>query len=217
MNDDLPLHYVATIPGGRPESAEMPLVVMMHGRGADANDLAGVAPALDGPSGYRFLFPNAPKAWEAAPGMTFGYSWFDGLPPDAQSLSKARLHLNEFLDAALLRFPTPPGKVVLSGFSQGALMALDTGLRRHDLAGIVAMSGALDERDLPDLSGRKSLPVLIVHGTHDEMINVNMARRARRVLEEYGLDPEYHEFAMGHQISPESMEIVGGFIRKLLE
>jgi len=215
MREDLPLNYVIATPSQRPETDEMPLVVIMHGRGADANDLADIAPYIDGPTGYRFLFPNAPNRWEAAPGMTFGFSWFDGLPPDAKELAKARAGLNEFLDAALKKFPTPKGEVVLAGFSQGALMALDTGLRRDDLAGIVAMSGALAEHDLPQL--RKEQRVLIVHGSFDEMINVNMARRARRVLEQSGLDPEYHEFPMGHQVSQESMQIVGEFIRKCLE
>ena len=217
MREDLPLKYIVTVPGGSAVGDRMPLVVVMHGRGADANDLADVAPMIDGPSGYRFLFPNAPKAWEAAPGMTFGFTWFEGLPPDAASLRSARKRLSEFLDAALKLFPTPPGKVVLAGFSQGALMALDLGLRRDDVAGVVAMSGALDERDLPDLSSRKDRRVLIIHGTLDEMINVNMARRARRVLESQGLDPEYHEFPMGHQVTQESMAIVGEFIRKCLE
>lgn len=217
MREDLPLKYVLAVPAGRAETERTPLVVVMHGRGADANDLADIAPMIDGPSGYRFLFPNAPKAWEAAPGMTFGFTWFDGLPPDANSLRSARTRLSEFVDAALERFPTPAGKLVLAGFSQGALMALDVGLRRDDVAGVVAMSGALDERDLPDLGSRKDLPVLIVHGTADEMINVNMARRARRVLETSGLQPEYHEFPMGHQVTTESMAIVSEFIRKCLE
>ena len=217
MREDLPLKYVIAVPSGRPATDSMPLVVIMHGRGADANDLADIAPMLDGPTGYRFVFPNAPNAWEAAPGMTFGFTWFDGLPPDANSLRAARTRLSAFVDAALQRFPTPPGKVVLAGFSQGALMALDAGLRRDDVAGIVAMSGALDERDLPDLSARKKLPVLIIHGTADEMINVNMARRARRVLESHGLDPEYHEFPMGHQVTTQSMAVVSEFIRKCLE
>ncbi len=217
MRNDLPLQYVVKTPTGSAGTAEMPLVVVMHGRGADANDLADIAPMLDGPSGYRFVFPNAPNAWEAAPGMTFGYTWFDGLPPDASSLRSARVRLTEFLDAAVKHFPTPAGKVVLAGFSQGALMALDVGLRRDDLAGIVAMSGALDERDLPDLAHNKDRRVLIVHGTADEMINVNMARRARRVLESHGLDPEYHEFPMGHHLTPQSMAIVGEFIRRCLE
>lgn len=217
MREDLPLKYVVAAPSGRAESIEAPLVVVMHGRGADANDLAGIAPMIDGPAGYRFLFPNAPKAWEAAPGMTFGFTWFDGLPPDATSLHTARNRLGEFLDAALQRFPTPAGKVVLAGFSQGALMALDVGLRRDDLAGIVAMSGALHERDLPELSSGKERRVLIIHGTLDEMINVNLARRARRVLESHGLDPEYHEFPMGHQVTQQSMAVAGEFIRKCLE
>jgi phospholipase/carboxylesterase len=217
MRDDLPLQYVTKTPSGRPDSAAMPLVIVMHGRGADANDLADIAPMIDGPPGYRFVFPNAPKRWEAAPGMTFGFTWFDGLPPDPKSLASARQRLNTFVDAALQHFPTPAGKLVLCGFSQGAVLALDVGLRRDDLAGIVAMSGALDERDLPDLSTRKNQRVLIVHGTSDEMINVNMARRARRVLEQSGLDPEYHEFPMGHQVTTESMAVVSDFIRKCLE
>lgn len=210
MREDLPLDYVVSVPSRRPETDEMPLVVIMHGRGADANDLADIAPYIDGPAGYRFVFPNAPNRWEAAPGMTFGFTWFDGLPPDSTSLGKAREKLAEFLDAALKRFPTPKGKVVLAGFSQGALMALDVGLRRSDLAGIVAMSGALDERELPPL--RKEQRILIVHGTSDEMINVNMARRARRVLEQNGLDPEYHEFPMGHQVTQESLDRVAEFV-----
>jgi phospholipase/carboxylesterase len=217
MHEDLPLKYVVRIPSGRPQNDTMPLVVVMHGRGADANDLADIAPMIDGPSGDRFVFPNAPNAWEAAPGMTFGFTWFNGLPPDAASLREARNRVTGFLDAALKRFPTPPGKVVLAGFSQGALMALDVGLRRDDLAGIVAMSGALDERELPDLSARKDQRILIIHGTADEMLNVNMARRARRVLESHGLNPEYHEFEMGHHVTPESMAVVSEFIRRCLE
>jgi phospholipase/carboxylesterase len=215
MQTDLPLQYVISTPSGRDETAEMPLVVIMHGRGADANDLADLAPYLDGPGGYRFLFPNAPNAWEAAPGMTFGFTWFSGLPPDPVSLAASRGKLAAFLDGALQRFPAPKGKFVIGGFSQGALMALDAGLRRDDVAGIVAMSGALFETDLPPL--RKEQRVLIVHGTLDEMIDVNRARRARRVLEDHGLEPEYHEFAMGHQVTMESIAVVSEFIRSCLE
>ncbi len=215
MRTDLPLPYVISSRPGRSETDEMPLVVVMHGRGADANDLADLAPYLDGPPGHRFLFPNAPKPWEAAPGMTFGFSWFEGIPPEPKSLEASRAKLKDFIDSALKRFPTPPGKLVVAGFSQGALMALDDGLRRNDVAGIVAMSGALYEEGLPPL--RKNLPILIVHGTLDDMIPVNRARRARAVLEERGLNPEYHEFMMGHQVTEESLAVVSEFIRKCLE
>ena len=214
MRSDLPLQYVLSTPSRRPDTDELPLVIVLHGRGADANDLADIAPYIDG--GYRFLFPNAPRKWEAAPGYTMGFTWFDGIPPQPESIRPSREALMRFVDEAQKRYPTPNGKLILAGFSQGALMSLDVGLRRDDVAGIVAMSGALYEQEMPDLSAKKNQRVLIVHGTLDEMINVNMARRARRVLEERGLDPQYHEFPMGHQVSDASLAVVSEFIRESL-
>jgi phospholipase/carboxylesterase len=61
------------------------------------------------------------------------------------------------------------------------------------------------------------MPVLMVHGTNDEVIPVIAARRARRILEEHGIEPEYHEFSMGHQVVEESMVVVAHFIRRCLE
>ena len=212
--DDLSLQYVLSTPSGGSDADEKPLVVVLHGRGADANDLADIAPAIDGPGGYRFLFPNAPRQWEAAPGMTFGYTWFDGWPPVGETFAQSRELVLEFLDGAVERFPTPRGKVVLAGFSQGALMSLDVGFRtKQPIAGIVAMSGALHEADLPPLIEHKDRRVLIVHGTADDVIPVLAARRARRVLEDHGIEPEYHEFPMGHFVTPESMAAVAEFVR----
>lgn len=206
------LKYVLSVPSGAPDAEKLPLVIVLHGRGADANDLADLAPYID--NGYRFVFPNAPRPFEPMPGMSFGYTWFDGLPPEQASLEASRTLMLQFIDEIVGKYPT--SKLVLAGFSQGAMMSLDVGFRtKQPLAGIVVMSGALYEGDLPPL--RTDVPVLIVHGTADEMINVNMARRARRVLEEHGLEPEYHEFPMGHQISQESLQVVTEFIRKILE
>lgn len=216
-HEDLPLKYVLSVPSGRGDDAEMPLVVIMHGRGADANDLADIAPALDAPPGCRFVFPNAPRAWEAAPGMTYGFTWFDGWPPTGKSLLDSRELVFRFLSEVATRYPTPTGKIVLCGFSQGALMALDAGLRTETpLAGVVAMSGGLYEEDLPDLQPRRQLPVLIVHGTMDDVIPINAARRARHVLESHGLEPEYGEFPMGHFVTQDSMAQVAEFIGRVL-
>ena len=204
-------------PSGRSESDELPLVIVMHGRGADANDLADIAPALDGPSGYRFVFPNASRPWEMYPGMAFGYTWFDGWPPAEESIAASRRLLLDFIGTAAERFPTPEGKIIVCGFSQGAMMALDSGLRtKRKIAGIVAMSGGLYDADLPDLSSSTGLPILIVHGTMDDVIPVNIARRARHILEEHGLSPEYGEFPMGHHVTPESIAVVAEFIRRQL-
>lgn len=203
------MKFVKNVPSGADDDAELPLVIVMHGRGADANDLADVAPYLD--NGYRFLFPNAPRPFEVYPGTSFGFSWFDGWPAEARSFRESRELILQFLDQALEQYPTPPGKVIISGFSQGGMMALDTGFRTEKpIAGIVCMSGGLNEFDLPPF--KPSIPVLVVHGTEDEVIPVNDARRTRAALEEHGIDTTYHEFPMGHHVTDESLRVVRDFM-----
>ena len=214
-HEDLPLRYVLNVPSGRAETEELPLVVILHGRGADAYDLADIAPMIDTPGGCRFVFPNAPRPFEPYPGMAFGWSWFDGWPPEGDSLVRSREKVEELLAAIVKRYPT--SRVVLGGFSQGALVSLDVGFRTATpLAGIFAMSGAIFEADLPDLRARMDLPVLVLHGTADDVIPVLAARRTRMVLGDHGIEAEYHEFPMGHHVTPESMAVVRAFIERVV-
>ena len=211
MQTDLSLRYLVNVPSRRPDTDPMPMVIMIHGRGADANDLADLAPMLDPPGGARFVFPNAPRPFEAYPGMTFGWTWFDGWPPEPRSFAESRAVLLRFLDEITAKVPTT--SLVVSGFSQGAMMALDAGLRTaQNVAGVIAMSGGLYESDLPDLRAKKHIPVLISHGSLDEVVPVNNARRARLVLEDAGLDVDYHEYPMGHQVVTEEVAVVKAFI-----
>jgi phospholipase/carboxylesterase len=210
---DLSLPYVLRAPNATVDSDPMPLVFVLHGRGADANDLADLTPMMG--SGNRFIFPNAPEPFEPAPGFRFGYTWFEGWPAEPDSIRRSRSRLLAFIDEVLERYATPPGKMILSGFSQGGLMSLDVGFRTtQPIAGIVVMSGALYDEDPPPFSRR--IPVLIVHGTEDDMIPVLAARRTRRILESHGIDVEYHEFPMGHFVTPDSIAIVAEFIRRCL-
>jgi phospholipase/carboxylesterase len=213
---DLSLRYLLNVPSGGAGDQPMPLVVMMHGRGADMHDLADLAPMLDSTTGCRFVFPNAPKPFEAYPGMSLGWTWFEGWPPLHESLVESRTTLLRFLDEITAKYRST--SLIVSGFSQGALMALDAGLRTEkQVAGIIAMSGGVYEVDLPDLSRHAALPVLIAHGTLDDVVPVNYARRARHVLESGGLDVEYHEYPMSHQVVQEEAAAVRDFISRVAD
>lgn len=211
MHADLSLKYLLEVPSNRPDTDAMPMVVLIHGRGADANDLADLAPLLDTPDGARFVLPNAPKPFEAYPGMTFGWTWFEGWPPSKSSVTASRELLLKFLDEITARYPT--SSLIVSGFSQGGMMSLEAGLRR-ETNGIVVMSGGLFEADLPDLRAAAKVPILIAHGTVDEVVPVNYARRARMILEDAGFAVEHHEYPMGHQVVMEEITVVKAFLTR---
>ena len=84
--------------------------------------LDGDAPLLDTPTGARFVFPNAPKPFEAYPGMTFGWTWFEGWPPVHASLVESRGEMLSFLDEITEKYPTPDGKLIVGGFSLNKLL-----------------------------------------------------------------------------------------------
>ncbi|MEA2569549.1 MAG: phospholipase/carboxylesterase [Acidobacteriota bacterium] len=215
QRNDLSLRCIVSTPSGAADTVALPLVVVIHGRGADANDLADLAPYLD--NGYRFVLPNAPRPFEIYPGMTAGFTWFDGWPPAPGSIDTSRRLLLTLIDELVANYPTPDGKIVISGFSQGGMMSLDVGFRtERAIAGIVVMSGALYEDEMPDLRAKNDRPVILAHGTADEVIPINAARRTRRVLEDHGIELEYHEFPMGHQVSEEELQAVGAFLERVL-
>jgi phospholipase/carboxylesterase len=211
------LRHLVRVPSRRLDTEALPMVVMIHGRGADMNDLADLAPMLDAAGGCRFVFPNAPKPFEPYPGMAMGWTWFEGWPPQHESLVESRAEMLRFLDEVTQKYPTLEGKLIVGGFSQGALMALDAGLRTtQKLAGILAMSGGLYEHDLPDFRSHAGLPVFIGHGEADDVVPVIHARRARRLLEDAGLDVEYREYPMSHQVAAEEAVEVQEFLERVL-
>lgn len=207
------LRYIALEPEA--VAADAPLVVALHGRGSSAEDLAGLAPLLD--QGWRYAFPQAPLTLNL--GFGVGYSWYEPIPADAARMATARETLAAFLAALHAETGVLPARTALMGFSQGAVMTLDTGLRAAEpYAALIAMSGYLAEAD--DLAevvvGRRDQPLLIVHGTRDDVLSVTLARRARQFLESQGLSPEYHEFAMAHEVNDASLRVVAEFLTRRL-
>ncbi len=187
---------------GRP-----PLLVLLHGFGADEADLFGIAPALD----PRFLVVSARAPREAEP---MGFAWYaiDFLkhpprPDEAQALESRDL-LVRFLAEACAGYGADPGRVWLCGFSQGASVAIGAALSRPDLLrGVVAHSGRVLRGFLPPAppAGLAGLPVLWLHGRADSVVPVTHGREARALLPPLGVDLDYREYALGHEIGPESL------------
>ena len=212
---DLPLPAIEVVPSGSRDPG-LPIIIGLHGRGSDSQDLAGMASEIDGERPFRFFFPNAPKPFEVSPGMAYGFTWFDGWPASRESIDVSRRKLNAFIDEVKKAWPDH-SDLALMGFSQGGLMTLDVGFRRPDVSTLVVMSGALYEKDPPDFRAQPGKHVLIVHGLYDDVIPVQAARRARAVLMNHGFDPDYEEYPIGHHVSAESMARVRQFLVQSLK
>jgi phospholipase/carboxylesterase len=210
------LRYVQIEPEGR-ENDVLPLIVAVHGRGADATDLAGLAQELNLPD-YRWVLPQGPRPVQLGPGA-IGWAWYELGPQQAATVVASRDMLSAFMDATLARLGTTKDRVLLGGFSQGAVMTLHVGLSSPEpYAGLAAMSGYIPapESLTPLLPERRERSVLMLHGTYDQVLDVQLARSARALLEEAGLHPEYHEFPMEHQITPESLAVVREYLDRVL-
>lgn len=181
------------------------LLVLHHGRGADERDLLPLADALDPARRLHAVTPRAPLQLPGWP----GYHWYV-VPrvgyPDPQTFHAARAALGSFHDELWERTGIPPGRTVLGGFSMGSVMSYTLGLGadRPAPAGILAFSGFVPVVDgwEPSLDDRRQLRAFVAHGRSDPIIEVGFGRRAREVLEAGGLDVDYHESDVAHEIDP---------------
>src|SRR5258707_511493 len=167
---DLDGPVVAPVAGGAPQQ----LVVLLHGYGADGNDLIELAPhwAKLLPQA-AFVSPHAPFPCEAAP---YGRQWFGFEGRDNEAIyagvQAAASILDRFLDLALAHFSVPANRVALVGFSQGTMMALHVAPRREAaVGGIVGYSGRLIGP--AQLAGeiRSRPPGLLIHGDADPAVH----------------------------------------------
>ncbi|MEI7789747.1 MAG: phospholipase [Alphaproteobacteria bacterium] len=187
------------------------LVVLVHGYGADGQDLLGLANHWQGilPT-VAFAAPNAPTR---VPGSS-GYQWFPISRIDPHEMQKgvevAGPQLDEYLDGELARLGLPPENLALAGFSQGTMLSLHVGLRRKVRpAAIVGFSGLL--AGLPPAG--EIPPVLLTHGDSDQVIPPQAMFLAAAQLGAAGARVQWHlANGMGHGIDPEGLAIAGEFL-----
>ncbi len=205
------LHALQRPATNHPEGA----LVLIHGRGADERDLFPLLDALDPNRRLLGLTPRGPLA--LPPG---GAHWYrlGGIPtPDPTTFFESLDALSRFLD----ELPFPPDRIVLGGFSQGAVMSFAVGLGagRPRPAGIIALSGFVPR--VPgfslDLEGLSGYPIAVAHGSLDPVIPVAFGHEARDLLVGAGADVLWRESPLPHTIDPDLIPELEELARHALE
>ena len=200
--------------------APPPLLIMLHGVGSHEGDLFGLAPYLDD----RFMIVSARAPVVLPQG---GFGWYpvrftpQGAIPDIQGAAETQQKLSAFIAEAPAALGADPARVILLGFSQGAIMSLNTMLTAPELiAGVAAMSGRLLFALQPTWTAPERLtgfPVLVVHGLYDTVLPIADGRAVRATLAALPVDLTYHEYPMAHQVGDASLADVAAWLTARLD
>ncbi|MGZ0719033.1 alpha/beta hydrolase [Pseudomonas palleroniana] len=217
LHTDLPLSYLEQTQG---EARNQPLVIFLHGFGSNEEDLFGIKDAL--PSTWTYLSVRAPMPVDPS-----GYRWFARKPGDGDydgetaDLQRSAKLIEAFVTQATAKYHTQSDRVFLVGFSQGAIMSYEVGLRKPALVrGIAALSGSVLsalKAELKADAALDKLAIFIGHGTLDQALPYTAATRANDVLLGLGLKPEFHGYmGMPHTVSEAEIQDLKAWLEKSL-
>jgi phospholipase/carboxylesterase len=202
-------------------------VIWLHGLGADGNDFVPIVEEMRLPSSLslRFVFPHAPVR---AVTLNNGFrmrAWYDlsaGDVTNRADLAGVRASQAQ-IDALIAREKTrgiAARRIVLAGFSQGGVIAIQTGVRYPErLAGIVALSTYVVQPEQLAAEGtaaNRDVPIFMAHGTYDPMIRLEWGDASRRALVAAGYNVEWHTYPMQHSVTMEEIDAIKTFLVKVL-
>lgn len=202
-------------------------VIWLHGLGADGHDFEPIVPELrlPGELSVRFVFPHAaPRPVTLNGGMSMR-AWYDiiALGGNARQDAEGIRASAEQIQALMQRENdrgVPDERIVLAGFSQGGAVALHLGLRHpRKLAGIMALSTYLPlaesvEEERSPVNA--DTPILMCHGSMDQVIEPRMGEISREKLEALGYPVEWHDYPMAHQVCMEEIQEISAWLKKVL-
>jgi phospholipase/carboxylesterase len=196
----------------KPGPGKPPLLVLLHGFGANEKDLLPMAARLD----PHLAIASLRGPYRIREGS---YSWLNG-NSDAE-LERARRTVIECIDQEAAATGADRRRVYLAGFSQGAMLTLAIALTEpQQLAGAAVLSGRL----APSVRERhasvdqlRGFPILVTHGTEDPQIPIRSAHDIRQALKPLGVKLDYHEFDSGHYISDFNVGVLDGWLQQQLK
>ena len=202
-------------------------VIWLHGLGADGEDFVPLVPELALPAslGVRFLFPHAPLQPVT---VNHGYpmrAWYDiagidvGANVDQAGITRSVAAVQELIAAEEAK-GVASESIVIAGFSQGAVIALQTGLLYGKrLAGVLALSGYLPPAILSaDLSpANKKLPIFLAHGTEDSIVPYAYGKAAYTSLQAAGYSVAWHTYSMAHTVCQAEVKDISQWLQLVLK
>ena len=196
------------------------LVILIHGYGSNGDDLISLArmiqPALPNAA---FVAPNGPSQ---IPRMAAAYQWWPietfSMAERAAGAAAAAPALDAFITQELKAAELTSDRVLLVGFSQGTMMALHVGLRRPEpVAGIVGISGMLVAPERLQAEIRSRPPVLLIHGTEDDVVPFRSMELASAALTASGVTVETHVSpGLGHSVGEDGLAAAAAFAIRTL-
>lgn len=205
---------------------DAPVVVMLHGYGASSQDLVAFSNEVKPGFDVNWYFPNAPLEIIFTPFFK-GRAWFPISFEELQAkggnyshirpegLEESRILVENFLN----RLSIPLNRVILAGFSQGAMVALEVALQlQEQLAAVALFSTTLvDVNKVALLAKFKAgLPFFQTHGLYDDLLSVDSAKELFQLLNNAGLKGALHLFEDGHTIPEESIILFEKFLKEHL-
>lgn len=190
-------------------------IIWLHGLGADGHDFEPIVPELRLPDSLpsRFVFPHAPVQPVTLNGGMAMRAWYDIItldregPVDANGINESSALL-EALVAREEERGIDPGRIVLAGFSQGGVIAINTVLRSgRTFAGLMALSSWLALPDALDGNGvDTTTPVFMAHGQFDPMVPMQYGRLSADRLVGAGFEVQWHDYPMAHAVCPQEID-----------
>jgi len=208
-----------------------PVVILLHGFGAPGFDLVDLGSMLDVPDQTRFVFPEAPLVVDSGPGRAWwmlDMEFFERRARGEQidrsndipdSLAERSDQLAAFVEEVSKQLGVTADRLIIGGFSQGAMLACDYVLRaQHKPAGLVLFSSTLiaQPRLQPGLANLVGLKVFQSHGQRDAILPYHDAERLRALLQGAGCELTFVPFPGGHELPPTVLMGASQFIRDVL-
>ena len=200
------LHYLIQEP--KVKHDKNPLLILLHGYGSNEEDLFSFAPEL--PDDSYVISVRAP--YDLQP---YGHAWYaihfdadeNKFSDNVQAKQSVEI-IASFIDEIVKQYPIDTENVTLIGFSQGAILSYATALTYPEkVSKVVALSGYFNQEIMPeviDTNAISHLKFFVSHGSVDQVIPVDWARKAKPALENLGLEVEYQEYPIGHGVSPKN-------------